>query len=172
AARAGVAVGTIYNHFGQKEDVLLALLKQRMAEIEKVLVPAPDDPAGFEAKLVAVVERLLAYNSRHVALFSVAVEDGLLGDATSAAKRILAGRPLPHAGRIERAWLDLVDEGIAAGAIVGLDRELAAAYFKHTLRGVARWARKTGKIGIAEQARTVVALFLRGAGALREADRS
>src|SRR5262249_61725491 len=87
AARAGVAVGTIYNHFGQKEDVLLALLKQRMAEIEKVLVPAPDDPAGFEAKLVAVVERLLAYNSRHVAFFSGAAEHGPPGHAASAAKR-------------------------------------------------------------------------------------
>ena len=28
AARAGVAVGTIYNHFGQKEDVLIALLRR------------------------------------------------------------------------------------------------------------------------------------------------
>lgn len=164
AARAGVAVGTIYNHFGQKEDVLLALLRQRMAETEKVLAPAPDDPAGFEAKLIAVVERLLAYTSRHVAFFSVAVEHGLLGDATSAAKRILAGRPLPHAGRNERAWLELVDEGIAAGAVAPLDRELAAAFLKHTLRSVARWARKTGKMPLAEQARSVVALFLRGAG--------
>jgi len=163
AARAGVAVGTIYNHFGQKEDVLLALLRQRMAETEKVLAPMPDDPAEWEVKLARVVERLLAYTSRHVAFFSVAVEHGLLGDATSAAKHILAGRPMPHAGRIERAWLDLVDEGIAAGAIAPLDRELAAAFLKNTLRSVARWARRTGKMALAEQAQTVVALFLRGA---------
>ena len=164
AARAGVAVGTIYNHFGQKEDVLLALLKQRMAETEKLLAPAPEDPSAFEPKLVAVVERLLSYTTQHAAFFSVAVEHGLLGDATSAARRILAGRPLPHAGRIDRAWLDLVDEGIAAGALAPLDRELAAAFLKHTLRSVARWARRSGRLALAEQARTIAELFLRGAG--------
>ena len=164
AARAGLAVGTIYNHFGQKEDVLVALLRERMAETEKIFAPLPDDPAGFEAKLAAVVERLIAYTSQHVAFFSVAVEHGVLGDATSAAKRILAGRPLPHKGRIERAWLDLVDEGLAAGLIAPIDRELAAAYLKNTLRSVVRWARQTGNMPLSEQAKTVVELFLRGAG--------
>jgi hypothetical protein len=35
---------------------------------------------------------------------------------------------------------------------------------KHTLRSVARWAKKSGTVSLAEQAQTVVALFMRGAG--------
>jgi AcrR family transcriptional regulator len=164
AKRAGVAVGTFYNHFETKEDVLVALLDLRMREMTAILAPARDDPERWADRLVQRLERLLAYKERHQAFFLLAVEHGLLGDATGAAQQLLGARPLPHAGRFDRVMLDLVDEGVAAGAIAEGDRELFASFLKNTMRAVARWAREKGSVPPRETALTIVDLFLGGAG--------
>jgi AcrR family transcriptional regulator len=164
ARRAGVAVGTIYNHFGQKEDVLLALLDQRIVEVLEVLAPAKGDPTDFAAKLAARIERVLAFRERHAAFFGLATDLGLLGETTNNARQVLGGRPLPQTGRLSGVWLDLVDEGIAAGALVPLDRELLANLLKSTLRTVARWSRDQAPRPPGEVARTIVDVFLHGHG--------
>jgi AcrR family transcriptional regulator len=169
ARRAGVAVGTLYNHFGMKEDVLVALLDQRMREMTEALAPAPEDPAKYVDRLCARLTRLLGYRDRHDAFFSLALEHGLLGDATGAARQILGARTLPHSGRFEKVTLDLVDEGIAASAFAAGDRELQAAFLKATFRAVARWARGKGSVTPEETARKMVALFLGGASAAAKA---
>jgi AcrR family transcriptional regulator len=164
AKRAGVAVGTFYNHFETKEDVLLALLDLRMREITGILAPSRDDPERWADRLVTRLTRLLEYKDRHVPFFVLAVEHGLLGDATGAAQHLLGERPLPHAGRFDRAMLDLVDEGLAANAIEDGDRELQAAFLKNTIRAVARWGRDKGSVPPRDIALTIVALFLGGVG--------
>ena len=164
ASRAGVAVGTFYNHFETKEDVLVALLDDRMREMSETLAPSPDDPERWVDRLVARLERVLAFKDRHAAFFALAVEHGLLGDATGAARQLLGGRPLPHVGRFDRTFLELVDEGVAAHAIAPGDRELQAAFLKATTRAVARWARGKGSVPPREVALAIVTLFLDGAG--------
>src|SRR3954454_5960981 len=53
AARARLAVGTIYNHFEQKEDVLLALLSERTMGFLVAFGAAKGDPPVFAERLVA-----------------------------------------------------------------------------------------------------------------------
>ncbi len=164
AKRAGVAVGTFYNYFETKEDVLVALLDLRMREMAEAFAPAADEPSRWVDRLVARLERVLAYKNRHAAFFTVAIEHGLLGDATAAAKQLLGGRSLPQIGRFDRAVAELVDEGVAAGAIADGDRELLASFLRATIRGVARWARDKS-VSPRDIAATTVSLFLGGAGA-------
>jgi AcrR family transcriptional regulator len=168
ARRAGVAVGTFYNYFETKEDVLVALLDLRMREMAEAFGPRAGEPQKWVDRLEARLTRVLTYKDRHAAFFTVAIEHGLLGDATAAAKQLLGGRSLPHVGRFDRAIADLVDEGIAAGAIADGDRELYAAFLRATVRGVARWARgKDASVTARDIAATIVTLFLGGAGAAK-----
>src|SRR4051812_10765706 len=63
AKRAGVAVGTIYNHFENREELFVELFARRREE----LVTAVDDAArsaargGFEIQLEAYVDAVLSY---------------------------------------------------------------------------------------------------------------
>src|SRR5450432_1694759 len=58
AERGGFAVGTVYKHFEQKEDVLRALLIERVASMELALAPREGDPPGWEDKLITRLARL------------------------------------------------------------------------------------------------------------------
>ena len=75
AAQARIAVGTVYNHFAQKDDVLSALLEERTEEMLAQLL-ATDRAPTFEARLRARVASLLAYVEQHRAFFTVATEHG------------------------------------------------------------------------------------------------
>src|SRR5579872_3681161 len=57
AQRARIAVGTVYNHFEQKDDVLAALLELRSEELMAQLLPARGDPKPFTSRLRARVAR-------------------------------------------------------------------------------------------------------------------
>src|SRR5258708_38907969 len=79
AERARIAVGTVYNHFRTKEEVLRALLEERSEGLRRELAPASGEPASFEKKLTARLSRVLAYVDRHRSFFLVALEHGLFG---------------------------------------------------------------------------------------------
>ena len=64
AERARTAVGTVYNHFEDKDDVLGALLEKRSEEMASQLHDVPDDRGPFEARLRARVGRLEQHRER------------------------------------------------------------------------------------------------------------
>lgn len=63
AARAGVAVGTLYNHFKDRDALLTALLNERRAELLAVMDEFLDQPSSgdFRADLRALVLRMGGY---------------------------------------------------------------------------------------------------------------
>src|SRR5208283_3214231 len=77
AVRARIAVGTVYNHFEHKDEVLSALLEERSEEMLAQLAEAPGDPRAFTARLTARVARVLGYVQAHRAFFAIASEHGL-----------------------------------------------------------------------------------------------
>src|ERR1700722_4944580 len=60
AERARIAVGTVYNHFEQKDDVLSALLEERVEGVVAQIRARPGDPKEFRARLHARMTRLFA----------------------------------------------------------------------------------------------------------------
>src|ERR1700733_83738 len=61
AERARIGVGTVYNHFSQKDEVLSALLEERVEGLLARVRADGTDPTGFRARLEARVARMLAY---------------------------------------------------------------------------------------------------------------
>src|SRR5438874_10882073 len=59
AERARTAVGTVYNHFETKEDVLRALLEERTEGLHEELAPQAGDGDTFEKRLVTRLTRVL-----------------------------------------------------------------------------------------------------------------
>lgn len=136
AERAGVGVGTMYRHFGSKEDLLRAIVVEAIAECNQRIGDSPEgDP-------IAVLRRAVA------ALFWVADQYGWLFDAA------LRGH-LPERIRdgledgLEEQKLDVrlaavLNRGVEAGALdPGLDVDIAASMLlglamAWNLRGLSR----------------------------------
>ncbi len=163
AERARIAVGTIYNHFEQKEDVLRALLEERTEELVEQLAPSPADPTPFDKKLVSRIARMLRFMEQHRGFFLIATDYGLIGASSQAAAAIL-GRPVRHMDRMRSAFTALMEEGIQTGALEGVDPALLSRIFGGILRGFVVGALHDGTTSLEEHAPFLVRVFLKGAG--------
>jgi AcrR family transcriptional regulator len=162
AARARIAVGTVYNHFDEKEDLLRALLEERMEGLVTELERRRDDPADFERGLTARVARMLHYVETHRAFFTVATEHGAIG-AGSASASVPGVKAAKGIARARATFMKIVEEGIAAGELepiepIRLARVLGALFRAFSLGGL-----EDGRTDLAADAPLLVRLFLRGA---------
>ena len=149
ARRAGVGVGTVYNHFEHKDDVLAALMDERLAEMLASVDIQPTDPRGFRARLENRIARLCAVVEQHRGFCA-----------------LILGRDVPRRrrDRLGEAWLRIVDEGLAAGALRALDRVQLALFLGAVVRTLISSAVLSDHEPIAERAQLAVRLFLEGAG--------
>lgn len=137
ARRAGVAVGTVYNHFADRDGLVRALFADRRARIVPALRAAADVRAdSFEAELRAFVTAVLTVLDEHATFVRIAFEVGnargrdvtgkhvtVLGELRAAAEKVLArgGRQLTsrhaalHAPLLIAAVRAVVVEELAAG---------------------------------------------------------
>jgi len=162
AARAGLSVGAIYNYFEQKDDVLIALLGERVGDLVERFETQPDDPKDFTERLVARIARFLAYVDAHRAFFQVASEQGLLGPGATSAET-LAGKALQHKMMFEKAVEILVAEGIAKGHLAG-DASFLALHLRHTLKSASLWHRANPSVSHTDAAQLAVDAYLGGVG--------
>jgi len=162
AARARIAVGTLYNHFAHKDDVLSALLEERTEELLAQLGPRADDPGTFRALLEARVGRMLSYVERHRAFFAIANEHGLFAGATAPGARV-GRRRLRHVEDFRALFLALVEEGIRSGDLEPLDAGALARFLGGTMRVFVLSSLAEGDTDAREHAAMTVDLFLRGA---------
>src|SRR5262245_45007637 len=148
AARARIAVGTVYNHFDRKEDVLDALLEERSRETVAELAPQPNEPAEFEDRLKLRLERMLAFIERHRGFYAIATS--------------LPGPPA-KIQRMRAAFRALVDEGVDAGALSSrVETAQLVSFLGGTIRALVFPALERGA-PFTDQAATIVDLFLHGA---------
>lgn len=162
AARARIAVGTVYNHFDEKEDILRALLEERMEGLVAELERRADDPRDFEASLTARVARMLHYVETHRAFFTVAAEHGAIG-ASSASATVPAGKPARAIARVRATFIAIAEEGIAAGELEPLDATRLARVLGALFRTFSLGALEEGRTNLPTDAPLLVRLFLHGA---------
>jgi AcrR family transcriptional regulator len=162
AERARIAVGTVYNHFEDKDDVLGALLDLRSEEMSAQLQPVREDRGVFAVRLRARVARVLAYVQAHRAFFAIANEQGLFAGTVAPGARATSKR-LRHVEKFRAIFRELVEEGIASGDLEPLEGDTLVRFFGGTIRAfvVSSIAERTADV--AEDASTVVDLFLHGA---------
>src|SRR5215831_9076608 len=65
ARTARIAVGTVYNHFDSKDELLAGLMEERGAELVRCVEPVEGEPADVVGRLGQRIERLLAYVDAH-----------------------------------------------------------------------------------------------------------
>lgn len=164
AERARTAVGTVYNHFETKEDILRELLEERTEGMMAALSPQPTDGDGFEKRLTARLSRILAYIVSHRGFFAIAFEHGLVGGSTGAAAQALSGKRLRHMERFKTMLRGLIQEGIDEGALEEIDPNRLARFLGGTMRAFIIGSLQQEESPIEDDAPLMVSLFLRGAG--------
>jgi AcrR family transcriptional regulator len=164
AERAAIGVGTVYNHFDQKEDVLDALLTERGEAMVAELAPHDDDPVDWEARLRARFGRLFAYVDRHRTAFLLAIDMGLFGGRAASCQTLSAGAK----ARILKETIALMEEGIAAGAIGARDlrsddSKRLARFFLGGMRALLEGGARDGAADLRAEGDLAITLFLRAA---------
>ena len=165
AREARTAVGTVYNHFEQKEDILRSLIDERVDAFLATLKPQAGEPADFESRLRLRIGRLFGFVESHRSFFQVAMDCGIFLGKPSGANRELMG---PTSRRIERyrnAFRALVEEGIAVGALADMEPKHLAGFLGGTIRAFTYGALLDDQASLADEAEIVVRLFLHGAAA-------
>ncbi len=167
AARAGVAVGTVYNYFEDRTALVLALLETRSRTLMDALESAGDGPRQkgsaaaepFEAQLERFVATLAAHFEANRFLLGVLLEDEQLRgiDAKSAARRAAMRQEMMV--RAQR----LVDRGIRARALRKDDSVVYAALLLGMVRGAALASLTTGRVSSGNWTASVVRMFMHGA---------
>ena len=163
ASEAGVSVGTVYNHFEDREALLKALLATRRAELVANLDAALEEGSGepFQFMLERFTSTLLEHFESHRPFFSIVIE----GEHQ---------RGFPATGRPNDSMLEvyqrvehLMSRGLRKKALRPQGAQLWPALFMGAVRGamVHSLYDKSPARPLAERAPDLVRFFLDGAGA-------
>jgi AcrR family transcriptional regulator len=158
AKRAGLAVGTLYNHFAQKDDILRALLETRSVELLEELRPLPGDPDRFDRQLLVRLQRLLGFLERHRDFYALALDHGLL----HASERSSESKLKNASPRARGALRDLVRAGVEAEVLDDLPFDLLVNFLGACIRAAVFGVLRDRKVRLAERAPLVARLFLHG----------
>jgi AcrR family transcriptional regulator len=167
AERARIAVGTVYNHFSQKDEVLSALLEERIEGLLVQVRADGADPKGFRARLEARIARMLAYVEQHRAFFAIANEHGLFAGAVAPGARASASN-LRQMETFRSVFRAIIEEGVASGDLEPLDADALARFLGGTMRAFVLSSLAQDAADARDQARMTVDLFLHGAARRRK----
>jgi TetR/AcrR family fatty acid metabolism transcriptional regulator len=164
AKQARIGVGTVYNHFEQKDDLLRALLEERTEQVLACLAPQPSDPEDFEERLTTRIGRMLGFVEQHRSFFLVGMEYGFLGKGSVADEQLTCGRAMPQVEKFRATFRGLIEEGLAAGALAPMDAQRLAWALGGILRMFIFGALMEQKEpSLTALAPTIAHLFLHGA---------
>ena len=165
AAGAGVAVGTLYNYFRDRNALIAAVLQSRTQGLLDALDAAVDAAADdrVAGQFATDLHRFVAILIRHcdenralmLAVIDEVLEHGV--DATAMNRQhTVATQLMARAGR-------LLAYGVESGALRKADPGLYAAMLLGMVRAVAMTALVRGEAGLAARRDEIVRVFLTGA---------
>lgn len=166
AAGAGIAVGTLYNYFRDRQALVSAVLQSRtqglLDALDQVVLEAAapgGSSGGFAADLHRFVAVLTRHCDEHRALMLGVIDEGLQHglDATAMHRQqTVATQLMARAGR-------LLACGVESGALRPAEPSLYAAMLLGMVRAVAMTTLVRGEAGLAGRADDIVGVFLGGA---------
>ncbi|HXX68336.1 MAG TPA: TetR/AcrR family transcriptional regulator [Polyangiaceae bacterium] len=160
AERAGVAVGTIYNHFHDKEELLQELFTRRReelyAQIDRTTKAHGREP--FARQLEAFVAAVFEYFDSRRAFLRLSVES-----EKPAVVKGKDGRRRPAMRQLQDRAERIVRIGLREKCLRGGNASLLAAVLVSIVRGVLVLLAHGDQPFVSETQR-VVSLFLHGAG--------
>jgi AcrR family transcriptional regulator len=135
AKRAGVAVGTLYNYFTDRDALIRALFESRRATLRPMLLAAIRAGAElpFEPRLRGFVREVLAAFESHRSFLKVAIENEHLKPSGSTTPQDL------RAGA-----RDIIASGVREGVIAAEKAELLPLVITGTIKAIAVHRLQTG----------------------------
>lgn len=154
AKRAGIAVGTLYNYFVDREALVQALFESRRATLRPMIRAAIKANAqlAFEPRLRAFIRDVLAAFESHRRFVKVALE---------ADQRL---QPSATAEDVQAAIKELVKIGVAEKAIAARHADLLSTLLAGAVRAVVL-RRIADDAPLDSHAESIVEIFLDGARA-------
>ena len=152
AKRAGVAVGTLYNYFTDRDALIRGLFESRRATLRPRLLAAIDGGRDlrFEPRLRGFVRDVLAAFESHRSFLKVAIEnEHVRPPGSTTPQDLLAGA---H---------DIVAAGLREGAIAADKAELLPLMITGTIKSIAVHRLQTGG-ELTGDAATIVEILLAG----------
>ena len=171
AAGAGIAVGTLYNYFRDRQTLVASLLRSRTqvlldaldaaADADRQADALVDRPSGTHvtAELRQFVATLVTHWDANRVLLTLMMEDLLQSGADATAmnrQHTVATQLLARAQK-------LMGRGIEAGLLHPADTGVYAAMLLGMVRGVVVTSVVRGDTGFAHQSDQIVRVFLSGA---------
>ncbi|MEZ4448905.1 MAG: TetR/AcrR family transcriptional regulator [Nannocystaceae bacterium] len=160
AAEAGVAAGTLYNYFENKEEIFAVMLEVGHAKMLSSVEESAREPAPL-ARLEAIMRTIFAFLEQDGPLVSVFLREGGLTELTRR-------RLFECDDRTQVRALHIIESTLAEAVDAGLLRDdLAVRDFTATLQGIMDsfifdWVRRGCPPGLAARAQLAIDLFLHG----------
>jgi AcrR family transcriptional regulator len=138
AERAGVSVGTLYNHFKDRDALLLELIRVRrealMAQVDAVVAEVEGRPV--REQLRALLDKVFAHFREHARFFVVVMQSDVYRGPGYPQR---AGSLPELAKRVEQ----LIQRGVASGELRREGSELHATLLMGMVRGLLLRAAET-----------------------------
>jgi AcrR family transcriptional regulator len=172
AALAGVAVGTLYNHFADRDALLAGLLDDRRVEmltrIDDVLenVPSPvSTPTGFRDRLRAFLLAVLTHKQAHRRFFQILMqgEIGRYQEMFPSACHVPTATMQEVFSRLDK----LMKQGVRARALRADIADLAPVLFMGMIRSIMirdTFVKIDGNSDLVGDADRLLTFFFQGAG--------
>ncbi|KMY43554.1 TetR family transcriptional regulator [Bacillus sp. FJAT-27916] len=161
AKQAGVADGTIYLYFKNKEDILISMFQEKLG----VFISNIDEEM---ARVTSAKEKMLVLISKH---FEILFEDKHLAIVTQLELR-QSNKEIRHKiNDVLKGYLKLVDSILVTGVEQGeFHQDLDIRLARHMVFGtldeiVTTWVMNEQKYDLVKQARPVHELIIKGLGA-------
>jgi AcrR family transcriptional regulator len=159
AARLGISPGNLYYHFGNKEEIVLALYERIEAELEAILTPGAGAARSFDqvlGYLDAIFTHLWEFRFFYRDLNSLLRDvPGLKERYRDLAERVLQRSRAIFRSMVEQGWMDATDEHI--DLLATNSWILLTQWFTH--RQVVERRRTIQSADIREGIRHLVALY-------------
>ena len=156
AARAGVSVGTVYNHFEDRHTLLAELVESRRKELARRLDQALADQQPFAAQLQGFALTVFEHFESHRPFLSIMLES----DTARVTQPSQAMREVR--ARIET----LVRRGLDQKALRSDRAALLPSMLTGALKAILMHdLRNPGQLAVPERAAAAIDFFLNGAGA-------
>jgi AcrR family transcriptional regulator len=159
AKAAGIAVGTVYNYFADRDELVSALLDLRRREILDGLdtALAAEPKVDFAGALERYVATAFSYLDAHRALFRLLMQEDLGVSGKTPSKQTMLRELMLQLDR-------LMARGVAEGKLARAGSELYGALLLGMIRGVLlRSLFDLSPQPLTPTARQLVQFFLRGA---------